>query len=71
MAEQPSDQASTAGDEADSTPLLTNSDRLRAHLKPDGLANALLDAWLADGPADIESRMLKALEDFHKNQEHK
>jgi hypothetical protein len=31
------------------TPVLINADRLRAHLEPESLASALLNAWLAAG----------------------
>jgi hypothetical protein len=48
------------------TAVLTNADRLRAHLKPESLASMLLEAWLAGEPADAPSRMLKALELYQK-----
>ena len=56
----------TEVDGADTAPVLTNVDRLRAHLKPGGLASALLDAWVAGDPPDAEWRLSAALEAFHK-----
>jgi hypothetical protein len=43
----------------------SNSERLRTHLSPDGLAVALLDAWKKDDP-QAQARMLAALHDFNK-----
>jgi len=47
----------------------TNFDRLRPHLAADGLAAALLDAWLAEPKTGAAERMLKALDDFGKPKE--
>ena len=56
---QPSDT------EAIAAPVPTNSQRLRNHLTPDGLAVTLLNAWNKGDP-DARARMLTALHDFHK-----
>jgi hypothetical protein len=65
MAERSSAKEPEAANSDDAAPL-TNADRLRAHVKPAGLANTLLDAWLAVGPADARTRLLKALEDYQQ-----
>jgi hypothetical protein len=44
---------------------LPNVDRLRGHLKPDGLAASLLDAWNAGGSSGASDRLLTAFRDFH------
>jgi hypothetical protein len=49
------------------TPVLINADRLRAHLEPESLASALLNAWLAAGGTDAQTRMLDALEKHHQS----
>jgi hypothetical protein len=66
MARLTADQGPAAAGDHDSTPVPSNADRLRAHLKPEGLAAALLDAWLAGGPSDVQTRMSTALQDFHR-----
>jgi hypothetical protein len=63
MAKASSGEVASGGEPA---PVLTNADRLRAHLKPEGLAVALLDAWTGGDAADAQSRMMKALEAFHR-----
>lgn len=50
---------------------LSNTDRLRLHLSKDGLANALLDAWLADPKADAQKRMIDAINNFHDKKQAK
>jgi hypothetical protein len=53
-------------DETEETPTPpSNRDRLRSHLRPDGLALKLLDAWKEDDP-QAQARMLAALHDFHR-----
>jgi hypothetical protein len=44
---------------------LPNVDRLRGHLRPDGLAASLLDAWNAGGYSGASDRLLTAFRDFH------
>ncbi len=51
--------------EASSALGLTNWERLRTHVTPDGLAIALMDAW-AKGDPDAPTRMLAVLHQFHK-----
>lgn len=51
--------------------VLSNTDRLRLHLSKDGLANALLDAWLADPKADAQKRMIDAINNFHDKKQAK
>jgi len=46
---------------SEATPM-SNVDRLRAHLKVDGLAFALLGACTAGGAAGVNSRMLQAID---------
>ena len=65
MAERSSVKAPGAEGSEEAAPQ-SNADRLRAHIKPDGLASTLVDAWLAVAPADAQTRLLKALEDYHK-----
>ena len=43
-------------------PPMSNLDRLRAHLKADGLAFALLDTYTAGGAAGVNIRMLQAID---------
>jgi len=43
----------------------TNTERLRTHLTANGLAAALLSAWEAEEPADIQARLLAALIKFY------
>jgi hypothetical protein len=50
---------------------LSNTDRLRLHLSKDGLANALLDAWLADPTADAQKRMIDTINNFHDKKQAK
>ncbi len=55
----------TAPASAPAAELLSNVDRLRAHLTVNDLAAALLDVWL-DGPkADAQKRMTEAVNNFH------
>ena len=51
--------------DAPSVSVPTNTERLRSHLIPDGLAVALLDAWKKDDP-EGQIKMLTALHNFHK-----
>jgi hypothetical protein len=44
---------------------LSNTERLRAHLAEDGLAAALLAAWASGNRAQLQARMLVALNEFH------
>lgn len=46
---------------SEATPM-SNVDRLRAHLKADGIALALLDACTAGSGAGANSRMLQAID---------
>jgi len=66
MGEPASDQKPAATGDGEPARALTNFDRLRVHLKSEGLANALLDAWLAAGPSDAHTRLLKALEEYYE-----
>jgi len=43
----------------------TNTERLRAHLSKNGLAAALLSAWEAKEPANVQDRLLAALMKFY------
>ena len=45
--------------------VLSNTDRLRLHLTEDGLALALLEAWLSEPKTAVPERMLTAIEVFH------
>jgi hypothetical protein len=47
------------------TPIVRNTDRLRAHLTKEGLAAALLSAWQHGEPAEGKARMLAALKTFY------
>ncbi|MDH5508839.1 MAG: hypothetical protein OEZ32_00625 [Nitrospinota bacterium] len=51
------------------TPTLLNTDRLRLHLKEDGLAVALLDVWLDDPKLDNQARMLQIIDSYHKKKQ--
>jgi hypothetical protein len=57
--------AAGADDPGKTATPLSNRDRLRSHLPPDGLASALLEAWKKDDPK-AQARMIAALHDFHK-----
>lgn len=58
-----------SGSPEDSTPeMLTNFDRLRAHLQSDGLARHLLDAWIAHQTKSAED-LLKDFEAFYESKE--
>jgi hypothetical protein len=48
------------------TPIVRNTDRLRAHLTKDGLAAALLSAWQQGESGGSEARLLDALNEFFK-----
>lgn len=43
----------------------TNTMRLRSHLTANGLAVALLSAWEETEPADVQSRLMTALNNFY------
>lgn len=62
-----SDQTFPPPNDANEPPaqVLTNTERLRTHLTPGGLAMTLMEAWKKDDPK-AEARMLTALHDFHK-----
>ncbi len=45
--------------------IVTNAQRLRAHLLKDSLSTALLTAWEAGDIAQAQARMLVALNDFY------
>ncbi len=45
---------------------VTNTDRLRAHLTNNGLAQTLLAAWEQAEPAKRQASMLAAIHDFSK-----
>jgi hypothetical protein len=47
------------------TPILSNTDRLRAHLIKDGLAAALLSAWQHGEASGARARMHTALNEFY------
>lgn len=47
------------------TPIVSNTDRLRAHLTKNGLAAALLSAWQQGGPTGGRAHMLAALNEFY------
>jgi hypothetical protein len=50
-------------------PSLTNTDRLQSHLKPKGLASALLKAWITASPSDRPAKLLAAIEAFNQQEE--
>lgn len=60
-----SDSTLPPSDSKPPVPALSNSERLRTHLTPGGLAVTLLYAWKKDDP-QASARMLAALYDFHK-----
>ena len=47
------------------SPLPTNTERLRAHLTANGLAAELLSAWEAGDPASAQARLFAALMKFY------
>jgi hypothetical protein len=57
MADPPTDATA-----AESAQPLTNFDRLAAHLKPDGLAHALLAAWRHGDPVGAQARLRDAVD---------
>jgi hypothetical protein len=61
------DQGSAPAGDGESAPFISNADRLRAHLEPESLASALLNAWLAAGETDAQARMLKAVDEYHQS----
>jgi hypothetical protein len=65
---KPSPAQAPAADGSEEAAPLSNADRLRAHIKPDGLASVLLNAWSAVDPADAQIRLLRVLEDYKPKQ---
>jgi hypothetical protein len=65
-----SDSSSAAPAESGSKADLTNIERLKSHLAPDGVAAALLSAWSEGGePQARRTRMLAALEGHSSHEE--
>jgi hypothetical protein len=61
LAKKPS--ATKAG-ATEALPPRLNPERLRLHLRSEGLAAALLDAWTSGAQADSAERLRKAADDF-------